>query len=220
MTNLSFQAPFPQCHQASTAREPGFKPRSNDNIPVLVQSPFITLTRACTRETYAQNYTPSPGLFLSPRVRQTTVCFKLLPQSPPLTNSTHYLSQACSLTLILKDAVPDDQGRILGNIISITPATHTHTHTLSLSLSPLATTYCHLSLNTSSIHPFLKSLYCCSWCLVIQLYLTLVTPWTVARQLRCPWGFSSQENWSGLLFPSPTVVVRCLQISPRYPQLS
>ena len=92
MTNLSFQAPFPQCHQASTAQEPGLKPRSNDNIPVLVQSPFITLTCACTRETYAQNYTPSPGLFLSPRVRQTTVCFKLLPQSPPLTNSLSFSS--------------------------------------------------------------------------------------------------------------------------------
>lgn len=82
--------------------------------------------------THAQNYTPSPGLLLSPRVRQTTVCFKFLPQSPPLTNSTHYLSQACSLTLILKDAVPDDKSRILGNIISITPATNTHTHTHTL----------------------------------------------------------------------------------------
>ena len=30
-----------------------------------------------------------------------------------------------------------------------------------------------------------------------------MTPWTVARQLRCPWGFPGKESWSGLPFPSP-----------------
>ena len=30
-----------------------------------------------------------------------------------------------------------------------------------------------------------------------------VTPWTVARQAPLPMGFSRQEYWSGLLFPSP-----------------
>ena len=28
-------------------------------------------------------------------------------------------------------------------------------------------------------------------------------PWTVARQASLPMGFSRQEYWSGLLFPSP-----------------
>ena len=29
-----------------------------------------------------------------------------------------------------------------------------------------------------------------------------MTPWTVARQLRCPWGFSTQENeWIAISFP-------------------
>ena len=30
-----------------------------------------------------------------------------------------------------------------------------------------------------------------------------VIPWTVAARLLCPWGFSRQEYWSGLPFPSP-----------------
>ena len=33
--------------------------------------------------------------------------------------------------------------------------------------------------------------------------LTIVTPWTVARQVPLSMGFSRQEHWSGLLFPSP-----------------
>ena len=34
----------------------------------------------------------------------------------------------------------------------------------------------------------------------VQLF---TTPWTVAHQALCPWGFSRQEYWSGLPFPSP-----------------
>ena len=33
--------------------------------------------------------------------------------------------------------------------------------------------------------------------------VTLVTPWTIACQAPLPMGFSRQEYWSGLLFPSP-----------------
>ena len=40
-------------------------------------------------------------------------------------------------------------------------------------------------------------------CLAAQLCLTLVTPWTVAHQAPLFMGFSSQEYWSGLPFPSP-----------------
>ena len=33
-----------------------------------------------------------------------------------------------------------------------------------------------------------------------------VTPWTVARQALLPMGFSRQEYWSGLPFPTPGVI--------------
>ena len=39
--------------------------------------------------------------------------------------------------------------------------------------------------------------------LVTKLCLTLVTPWTVAHQSALSIGFSRQEHWSGLPFPSP-----------------
>ena len=39
--------------------------------------------------------------------------------------------------------------------------------------------------------------------LVTQLCLTLVTPWTVACQAPLLMGFSRQESWNGLPFPSP-----------------
>ena len=41
--------------------------------------------------------------------------------------------------------------------------------------------------------------------LVRQLCLTLVTPWTVARQVPLSMGFSRQKYWSGQPFPSPGV---------------
>ena len=39
--------------------------------------------------------------------------------------------------------------------------------------------------------------------LVIKSCLTLATPWTVVCQASLSMGFSKQEYWSGLLFPSP-----------------
>ena len=39
--------------------------------------------------------------------------------------------------------------------------------------------------------------------LVTKLYSTLVTPRTAARQAPLSMGFSRQEDWSGLPFPSP-----------------
>ena len=39
--------------------------------------------------------------------------------------------------------------------------------------------------------------------LVAKLCLTLATPWTAARQAPLSMGFSRQEYWSGLPFPSP-----------------
>ena len=40
----------------------------------------------------------------------------------------------------------------------------------------------------------------CSLSVCVQLFLS---SWTVACQLHCPWHFSNQEYWGGLLFPSP-----------------
>ena len=39
--------------------------------------------------------------------------------------------------------------------------------------------------------------------LVTKSCLTLATPWTVARQAPLSMGFSRQEYWNGLPFPSP-----------------
>ena len=39
--------------------------------------------------------------------------------------------------------------------------------------------------------------------LVTKSCRTLATLWTVARQAPLPMGFSKQEYWSGLPFPSP-----------------
>ena len=39
--------------------------------------------------------------------------------------------------------------------------------------------------------------------LVTKSCLTLVTPWTLARQAPLSMGFSRQEYWSGLPLPSP-----------------
>ena len=39
--------------------------------------------------------------------------------------------------------------------------------------------------------------------LVAKLYLTFVTPWTVACQAPLSMGFPRQEYWNGLPFPSP-----------------
>ena len=39
--------------------------------------------------------------------------------------------------------------------------------------------------------------------LVTKSCLTLVTPWTVASEVPLSMGFSRQEYWSGLPFPSP-----------------
>ena len=38
---------------------------------------------------------------------------------------------------------------------------------------------------------------------VTQSCLTLATPWTVAHEVPLSMGFSRQEYWSGLPFPSP-----------------
>ena len=39
--------------------------------------------------------------------------------------------------------------------------------------------------------------------LITKSCLTLVTPWIVAQQVPLSMGFSRQEYWSELLFPSP-----------------
>ena len=44
------------------------------------------------------------------------------------------------------------------------------------------------------------------------------TPWTAPASLLCPWGFSRQEYWSGLPFPTPGVLPNP-GIKPRSPAL-
>ena len=60
------------------------------------------------------------------------------------------------------------------------------------------------------------------WCsgggLVIQSCPTLVTPWTVAHQVPLSMGFSRQEYWSGLPFPSPAAVVEGLKSAVKIAQ--
>ena len=53
---------------------------------------------------------------------------------------------------------------------------------------------------------------------VAKLCPTLATPWTVACQAPLSVGFSRQEYWSGLLFPSPGDLPN-LGIEPRSPAL-
>ena len=54
--------------------------------------------------------------------------------------------------------------------------------------------------------------------LVAKTCPTLVTTWTVARQAPLPMGFSRQEYWSGLPFPSPGDLPDP-EIKPRSPAL-
>ena len=54
-----------------------------------------------------------------------------------------------------------------------------------------------LYLKNASLHLLLGC------CLVAKLCLTFATPWTVADLAPLPRGFSRQEYWSGLPFPSP-----------------
>ena len=50
---------------------------------------------------------------------------------------------------------------------------------------------------------FVKSLFGGGGGVVAKSCLTLATPWTVAYQAPLSMGFSRQEYWSGLPFPSP-----------------
>ena len=54
--------------------------------------------------------------------------------------------------------------------------------------------------------------------LVTKSYPTLAIPWSVARQVPLPMGFSRQEYWSGLPFPSPGDLLDP-GIKPRSPAL-
>ena len=50
-------------------------------------------------------------------------------------------------------------------------------------------------------------LYVCGGSLVSKSYLTLATLWTIACQAPLSMGFSKQEFWSELSFPSPIIYV-------------
>ena len=66
---------------------------------------------------------------------------------------------------------------------------------------------------TSHIYRFLSSPILITVCgggggLVTKSCLTLATPWTAACQAPLSMGFSRQEYWSGLPFPSPKTVCK------------
>ena len=68
---------------------------------------------------------------------------------------------------------------------------------------------CLLQVNISTQHYLLLTPFPCRWswphyvCVHTQTCPTLVTPWTVPYQAHLSMGFSRQEYWSGLSFPSP-----------------
>ena len=55
---------------------------------------------------------------------------------------------------------------------------------------------------------------------VTQSCPTLVTPWTVARQAPLSMGFSRQEYWTGLPFPSSVQWLGRLQIQRYHPKVT
>ena len=59
-----------------------------------------------------------------------------------------------------------------------------------------------VSASQTQMEESFQALLCRSY-LPAQSCLTLATPWTVAHQTPLPVGFSRQEYWSGLSFPSP-----------------
>ena len=73
--------------------------------------------------------------------------------------------------------------------------THSHTHTLSLSLT-------HTHTHTPSGWNYLSK----EMIMIVKLLSRVqlfATPWTVANPAPPSMGFSRQEYWSGLPFPSP-----------------
>ena len=71
-------------------------------------------------------------------------------------------------------------------------------------------------IRVSTFH--LESCAVCNACLVAQSCLTLVTSQAVVRQASLSMGFSRQEYWSGLPFPSPGELPNP-GIKPRSPAL-
>ena len=77
-------------------------------------------------------------------------------------------------------------------LVEIKSAPEKRNHPLSLQTSPLA----HNQM--PGVHLMLKKSVSCS----VASY-SLTTPWTIAHQAPSSMGFSRQEYWSGLPFPSP-----------------
>ena len=76
---------------------------------------------------------------------------------------------------------------------------------LCLSVKSSGHSFYHKGLSSIE-HTLLSICYVTPHCgggLVTKSCLTLVTPWTVACQAPLFMGFSRQEYWSGLPFPSP-----------------
>ena len=72
--------------------------------------------------------------------------------------------------------------------------------------------------NENTLHGIIMMYMSLCSALIIKSCPTLVTPWTVARQAPLSMGFSRQEHWSGLSFPSPEDLPNP-GIEPRSPAL-
>ena len=78
---------------------------------------------------------------------------------------------------------------------SVTLHTHTHTHThIIFTSSPTSTLFPYLVVMDVAVR---------GSGLVAKSCLTLANPWSVAHQASLSMGFSRQEYWNGLPFPSP-----------------
>ena len=146
------------------------------------------------------------------------------PSAPPATFSLLSTSQApMRVFLHCQDCWPPGLGldgriplSLLGEGIQGTAHSRESFQTYSSPRLHLLTLICQLagfwlSALDLFLHDFLKySIYCPNILspnmdmVVLSLsYLTLSTPWTVARQAPLSMGSSRQEYWSGLPFPSP-----------------
>ena len=56
-------------------------------------------------------------------------------------------------------------------------------------------------------------------CLVTSVVSDSATPWTIASQAPLSMGFSRQEYWSGLPFPSPVIKYEVSEVAQSCPTL-
>ena len=61
--------------------------------------------------------------------------------------------------------------------------------------------------NINKIYIYSSNLVCGCVCELLSYVQLFATPWNVAHQAPLSMGFSKQESWSGLPFPSPPLIL-------------